>query len=411
MCEHVFVHIGTSRADASILHADLDAFFASVEQRDNPRLQGRPVIVGGGVVLAASYEAKARGVKTAMGGRQARALCPDAEVVEPRFNAYTRASKDVFAVFRATTPLVEGLSIDEAFLDVGGLRRVSGSPPEVAARLRARVLDEVGLRITVGVARTKFLAKVASGVAKPDGLLVVEPDREFDFLHPLPVQRLWGVGPKTTAKLHALGITTVGQVAALDEATLLTALGRASGRHLNALAHNRDPRAVQVGKRRGSIGSQHAMGRGRHTVAEIDAIVIGLVERVTGRMRKAGRQGRTVMLRLRFDDFTRASRSRTLARATSRTPVVLEAVRDLVAVAMPMIRDRGGLTLLGIAVGNLDDDSGQLELPFTDAASPTRAAALDRAMDGIREKFGSASLTRGVLVGRDTGFTMPGLPD
>jgi DNA polymerase-4 len=407
----VFVRIVGNRTDASILHADLDAFFASVEQRDNPRLQGRPVIVGGGVVLAASYEAKAMGVKTAMGGRQARLLCPDAETVEPRFNAYSRASKDVFAVFRATTPLVEGLSIDEAFLDVGGLRRVSGSPVDVAARLRAQVLDEVGLKITVGVARTKFLAKVASGVAKPDGLLLVDPDHELDFLHPLPVQRLWGVGPKTTAKLHALGISTVGQVAALDEATLVTALGQGSGRHLHALALGRDPRTVQVGKRRGSIGSQHAMGRGRHTVAEIDAIVIGLVERVTGRMRQAGREGRTVMLRLRFDDFTRASRSRTLARATASTPVVLEAVRDLVAVAMPVIRDRGGLTLLGIAVGNLDDDTGQLELPFTDPASPARAAALDRAMDGIREKFGSASLTRGVLLGHDTGFTMPGLPD
>ena len=407
----MFVRIVGNRTDASILHADLDAFFASVEQRDNPRLQGRPVIVGGGVVLAASYEAKAMGVKTAMGGRQARLLCPDAETVEPRFNAYSRASKDVFAVFRATTPLVEGLSIDEAFLDVGGLRRVSGSPVDVAARLRAQVLDDVGLKITVGVARTKFLAKVASGVAKPDGLLLVDPDHELDFLHPLPVQRLWGVGPKTTAKLHALGISTVGQVAALDEATLVTALGQGSGRHLHALALGRDPRTVQVGKRRGSIGSQHAMGRGRHTVAEIDAIVIGLVERVTGRMRQAGREGRTVMLRLRFDDFTRASRSRTLARATASTPVVLEAVRDLVAVAMPVIRDRGGLTLLGIAVGNLDDDTGQLELPFTDPASPARAAALDRAMDGIREKFGSASLTRGVLLGHDTGFTMPGLPD
>ncbi len=393
------------------MHADLDAFFASVEQRDDPRLRGRPVIVGGGVVLAASYEAKAMGVRTAMGGRQARALCPDAIVVDPRFNAYTRASRDVFDVFRSTTPLVEGLSIDEAFLDVGGLRRVAGEPAQIAERLRARVLAEVGLQITVGVARTKFLAKVASGVAKPDGLLVVPPGRELDFLHPLPVQRLWGVGPKTTAKLHALGITTVGQVAGLDEATLLTALGLASGRHLYALAHNRDPRTVQVGKRRGSIGSQHAMGRGRHTVAEIDAIVIGLVERVTGRMRKAGREGRTVMLRLRFDDFTRASRSRTLARATSRTPVVLEAVRDLVTVAMPLIRDRGGLTLLGIAVGNLDGDDGQLELPFDERDSPVRAAALDRAMDGIRERFGSSSLTRGVLLGRDTGYSMPTLPD
>ncbi len=403
----MFVRIGQLRSEASILHADLDAFFASVEQRDNPRLRGRPVIVGGGVVLAASYEARAKGVRTAMGGRQARGLCPDAIVVEPRFTAYTRASRDVFEVFRRTTPLVEGLSIDEAFLDVGGLRRVSGPPPEIAVRLRAQVLDEVGLKITVGIARTKFLAKVASAVAKPDGLLVVPPDRELDFLHPLPVQRLWGVGPKTTAKLHALGITTVGQVAALDEATLLTALGRASGRHLHALAHNRDPRRVQVGTRRGSIGSQHAMGRGRHTPAEIDAIVIGLVERVTRRMRAAGREGRTVMLRLRFDDFTRASRSRTLAHPTARTSVVLEAVRDLVSVALPLIRDRGGLTLIGIAVGNLDDDNGQLELPFERRPS----AALDAAMDDIRERFGSGSLTRGVLLGRDTGYSMPSLPD
>jgi len=403
----VFVRIGGIRSEATILHADLDAFFASVEQRDNPRLQGRPVIVGGGVVLAASYEARAKGVRTAMGGRQARGLCPEAVVVEPRFGAYTRASKDVFEVFRSTSPLVEGLSIDEAFLDVGGLRRVAGRPAEIATRLRAEVLDRVGLKITVGVARTKFLAKVASGVAKPDGLLVVPPDRELAFLHPLPVQRLWGVGPKTTAKLHALGITTVGQVAALDQATLLTALGLASGRQLHALAHNRDPRRVQVGKRRGSIGSQHAIGRGRHTVAEIDAIVIGLVERVTGRMRAAGREGRTVMLRLRFDDFTRASRSRTLSRPTSRTTTILEAVRDLVSVAMPLIRDRGGLTLVGIAVGNLDDDSGQLELPFERRPD----AALDAALDGIRERFGSSSLTRGVLLGRDTGYSMPSLPD
>jgi len=403
----VFVRIGGIRSEATILHADLDAFFASVEQRDNPRLQGRPVIVGGGVVLAASYEARAKGVRTAMGGRQARGMCPEAVVVEPRFGAYTRASKDVFEVFRSTSPLVEGLSIDEAFLDVGGLRRVAGRPAEIATRLRAEVLDRVGLKITVGVARTKFLAKVASGVAKPDGLLVVPPDRELAFLHPLPVQRLWGVGPKTTAKLHALGITTVGQVAALDQATLLTALGLASGRQLHALAHNRDPRRVQVGKRRGSIGSQHAIGRGRHTVAEIDAIVIGLVERVTGRMRAAGREGRTVMLRLRFDDFTRASRSRTLSRPTSRTTTILEAVRDLVSVAMPLIRDRGGLTLVGIAVGNLDDDSGQLELPFERRPD----AALDAALDGIRERFGSSSLTRGVLLGRDTGYSMPSLPD
>src|SRR2546427_10127523 len=232
-------------SEATILHADLDAFYASVEQRDAPRLRGRPVIVGAGVVLAASVEAKAYGVRTAMGGAQARRLCPRAIVVEPRISAYAEASKAVYRVFEDTTPLVEGLSIDEAFLDVRGLERLSGTPTEIAVRLRRDVLERVGLPITVGVARTKFLAKVASGVAKPNGLLVVPPDGELAFLHPLPVERLWGVGLVTADKLHDQGITTVGEVAQLDEATLVSMLGRASGRQLHALAHNRDPRPGQ----------------------------------------------------------------------------------------------------------------------------------------------------------------------
>src|SRR5881227_994148 len=240
----MFVRV--SGHEATILHADLDSFYASVEQRDDPGLRGRPVIVGGGVVLAASYEAKAYGVRTPMGSGQWRRLCPDAVVVSPRMSAYSEASKAVFEIFEDTTPLVEGLSIDEAFLDVGGLRRVSGTPREIAVRLRERVSSEVGLPITVGVARTKFLAKVASGVAKPDGLLVVPPDDELGFLHPLPVERLLGVGPKTAAKLHARGITTVGEVARLAQPTLVSMLGLASGRHLHALAHNRNPSPVQV---------------------------------------------------------------------------------------------------------------------------------------------------------------------
>src|SRR5207253_1075151 len=237
-CEHMFVADGT----ATILHADVDAFYASVEQRDDPRLRGRPVIVGGGVVLAASYEAKAFGVRTAMGGGQARRLCPRAVVVPPRMSVYAEASRALFRVFDDAAPLVEGLSIDEAFLDVRGLERISGTPPEIAARLKRDALDRVGLPITVGVARTKFLAKVASGVAKPDGLLVVPPDGELAFLHPLPVERLWGVGSVTASKLHEHGITRVGEVARLAEAALVSMLGRASGRHLHALAHNRDPR-------------------------------------------------------------------------------------------------------------------------------------------------------------------------
>jgi DNA polymerase IV len=391
---------------ASILHADLDAFFASVEQRDDPRLRGRPVIVGSGVVLAASYEARARGVRGAMGGARARGLCPDAVVVQPRMSAYTQASKDVFAVFRDTTPHVEGVSIDEAFLDVGGLARVSGTPTDIAIRLRRDVLERVGLRITVGVAKTKFLAKVASAVAKPDGLLVVPAGTELDFLHPLPVQRLWGVGPVNTAKLHQLGIYTVGQVAGLGEAGLISILGQASGRHLHALAHNRDPRPVKGGRRRRSIGSQHAMGRSRHLPADIDAVAMGLVDRVTRRMRDANRTGRTVMLRLRFDDYSRASRSHTLVRSTAHTATILTTVRGLISAAMPMI-DAKGLTLVGIAVGNLDDDSGQLELPY-DVQS---GGALDAALDGVRERFGSAALTRAALLGRDQGVTMPQLPE
>lgn len=397
----------TARADASILHADLDAFFASVEQRDNPRLRGKPVIVGGGVVLACSYEAKARGVRGAMGGARARALCPEAIVVEPRMSAYTQASKDVFEVFRHTTPLVEGVSIDEAFLDVAGLRRVSGTPTDIAARLRRDVWDKVGLRITVGVAGTKFLAKVASAVAKPDGLLVVPPGTELEFLHPLPVQRLWGVGPVNTAKLQEVGIYTVGQVAGLGEAGLVSILGQGFGRHLHALAHNRDPRSVTVGRRRRSIGSQHALGRSRHRPDDIDAVVVGLVDRVSRRMRDAERTGRTVMLRLRFDDYTRVSRSHTLIRPTASSERILATVRGLVADAMPLIRERG-LTLVGIAVGNLDDhESAQLELPFEESGG----AALDKAMDGIRDRFGSASLTRAVLMNRRQGIEMPVLPD
>jgi DNA polymerase IV len=393
--------------EATILHADLDAFYASVEQRDDARLRGRPVIVGGGVVLAASYEAKAYGIRTAMGGRQARALCPCAVVVEPRMSAYTAASKAVFEIFEDTTPLVEGLSIDEAFLDVGGLRRISGPPADIAVRLRRRVLAQVGLPITVGVARTKFLAKVASGVAKPDGLLVVPPDRELDFLHPLPVERLWGVGPVTADKLRDRGITKVSQVAALAEATLVSMLGRASGRHLHALAHNLDPRPVQVGRRRGSIGSQHALGRAPRSVQDVDTSLVALVDRVTQRMRAAGRVGRTVTLRLRFDDFSRATRAHTLCQATAQSHTILTTVRDLMSTAKPMIA-RQGLTLVGIAVGNLEDDGAiQLALPFDRQSN----VALDAALDGVRDRFGSDAVTRAVLLGKNTGWSMPMLPD
>ena len=399
-----------SGAGATILHADLDAFYASVEQRDDPTLRGRPVIVGGGVVLAASYEAKAYGVRTAMGGRQALALCPNAVVVPPRMSAYSRASSDVFAVFRDITPLVEPISVDEAFLDVGGLRRSAGEPVVIATRLRARVRDEVGLPITVGIARTKFLAKVASGEAKPDGLLVVPPGRELQFLHPLPVRRLWGVGAKTEEKLRAYGIHTVAQAAELSESTLASMVGAAMGRQLYCLSRNIDRRTVVTGVRRRSVGAQRALGRSGSTMSatELDAVVVNLVDRITRRMRNAQRTGRTVTLRLRFADFSRVTRSHTLARATGSTEPILAAARDLIGAAEPLIGARG-LSLVGFAVSNIDHDGAQqLELPF---GPESDLLAVDSAMDEVRRRFGNSALTRGVLVGRDPGLEMPMLPD
>jgi DNA polymerase-4 len=393
--------------EPTILHADLDAFYASVEQRDDPGLRGRPVLVGAGVVLAASYEARAFGVYSPMGLTQARRLCPQAIIVPPRMSAYSEASKAVFDIFEHTTPLVEGLSIDEAFLDVHGMERLSGTPTEIAVRLRSDVRERVGLPITVGVARTKFLAKVASDVAKPDGLLVVPPDGELTFLHPLSVEHLWGVGPVTARKLHGHGITTVGEVATVEEDDLVALLGRAAGRHIHSLAHNRDPRPVHVGRRRHSIGSQNALGRAPRSAAAIDEVAVALVDRVTRRMRAAGRVGRTVVLRLRFDDFTRATRSHTLLTPTAHTQTILAVVRGLLATAWPTI-ERQGLTLVGIAVGSLqNDDAIQLALPFDRRSG----AAVDTVLDQLRDRFGSNAITRAVLLGRDHGWSVPMLPD
>ena len=391
----------------TILHADLDAFYASVEQRDDSRLRSRPVIVGTGVVLTASYEARAYGVRTAMPSGRARRLCPHATFVVPRMSAYADASKAVYRVFDDATPLVEGLSIDEAFLDVRGMQRIAGSPVEIAARLRHDVRERVGLPITVGVARTKFLAKVASGVAKPDGLLVVPPHGELAFLHPLPIERLWGVGAITAEKLRTCGITTVGEVAQAGEVELVTMLGRAAGRHLHALAHNHDVRRVQAGRRRGSIGSQRALGRSRRSPEEIDATIVALVDRITGRLRGGRRVGRTVVLRLRFDDFTRATRSHSLPHATAETQIVLATARGLLAAVRPSIEQRG-LTLIGVSIGNLADDLAvQLVLPFDGRSGE----ALDAALDEVRRRFGASAVTRAVLLGKDPGMSTPMLPD
>jgi DNA polymerase-4 len=395
------------RGEATVLHADLDAFYASVEQRDSPGLRGRPVIVGGGVVLAASYEAKTRGVRTAMGSRQARELCPDAVVVPPRMDAYAAASRDVFAIFRDTTPLVEGLSIDEAFLEVGGLRHIAGTPQQVAARLRERVLAEVGLAISVGVARTKFLAKVASAVSKPDGLLVVEPDQEQAFLHPLPVERLWGVGTVTAAKLHRLGISTVGQLAELEAATAERLLGRTTGAHLHALARLRDPRPVEATRRSSSIGSQRALGSRPRSPDELDLILTQIVDRLGRRLRDGDRVCRTVVLRLRFGDFAKATRSHTVHPASDRTSVLLAVTRELLASAQPEIAERG-ITLVGVSLSQLaHTDSLQPELPI----DWDDGAGLDSVLDAVRDRFGATSVGRATQLDRDPGWSTPVLPE
>jgi len=395
------------RGEATVLHADLDAFYASVEQRDAPALRGRPVIVGGGVVLAASYEAKARGVRTAMGGRQARELCPDAVVVPPRMEAYSQASKDVFAIFRDTTPLVEGLSIDEAFLEVGGLRHIAGTPEQVAVKLRERVRTEVGLAISVGIARTKFLAKVASAVSKPNGLLLVEPEREEAFLLPLPVERLWGVGAVTAEKLHRIGIHTVGELAELEAATAERLLGKAAGAHLPALARLRDPRPVDTTRRRSSIGSQRALGRGARTMDELDLMLTQIVDRLARRLRDGDRVCRTIVLRLRFDDYAKATRSRTVGIPTDRTSVLLDIARTLLVASGPEIEERG-ITLIGISLSQLGRaDSIQPELPI----DWSEGARLDTVLDAVRDKFGAASVARAAQLGRDPGWSAPVLPE
>jgi DNA polymerase-4 len=379
----------------AILHADLDAFFASVEQRDDPRLRGQPVIVGGGVVLAASYEARACGVRSAMGGGRARRLCPDAIVVRPRFQAYVEASREVFAILDEAAPVVERISIDEAFLDVSGLEAISGTPEGIGRQLREVVRREVGLAISIGGATSKHVAKIASAAAKPDGLLVVEPGRELAFLHPLPVERMWGVGPATQRRLNRHGIRTIGDLAAFGEAALVRVLGGAGGRRLHALAHNRDPRAVRRGRRRRSFGSQRALGRGPRTPEELDAVLVGLADRVMRRMRAAGRICRTAVLRVRFADYTRATRSRTLARPTALTRPVLVTLRRLLSATLPAIEQRG-ITLLGVAVTNIEEAVGgvQLELPFDGVDHP----ALDAAVDAVRDRYGSDALQRAALL-------------
>jgi DNA polymerase-4 len=343
-----------------------------------------------------------------MNGAQALRICPEAVVVPPRMEAYTQASREVYEIFAETSPLVEGLSIDEAFLDVRGLEHVSGNPEQIAARLRRDVLEKVGLKISVGVARTKFLAKVASGESKPDGLLIIRPDQEESFLHPLPVERLWGVGRVTAAKLRSMGVTTVGDIARCPESSLVAALGESSGRRLADLANNRDPRQVAPRAPRRSIGAQSAFPRSSRTPAEVDALAAGLVDRTSRRLRNSDQVCAAVSISIRFDDMKRATRSRRLSAATASTGTLLTAVRLLLDAARPLIEQRG-ITLLGVTLEDLSpDDALQLELPLS--SDPEEASALDAAVDELRRRFGSKAITRASLVDSDS-VEAPLLPD
>ena len=399
----------------SILHADLDAFYASVEQRDNPELQGRPVIVGSGVVLAASYEARRCGVRSAMGGGQARMLCPHAVVVDPRMEAYSEAGKAVFAIFDDFTPFIEPISVDEAFLDVGGARKVVGTPDEIADLLRVRVRDEVGLPLSVGGARTKFLAKVASQQAKPNGVIIVDPRRELEFLHPLPVRALWGVGAKTEAKLNNNGIDTVGELAASGRAQLTHLLGPHAGSHLQALANNRDPRAVDTHRRDRTMGAQHALGQRRRTRGELRRELLGLAEKVAGRLRKADRLARTVTVRYRTAEMRHESRSRTLLEATNETETLTAVADELLLLLVDGPHGDGsrlgrvGCSLIGITYSGLCPSTPlQLALRFPEQG---RARGdLDVAIDRIRDRWGTKTVARASLMGHTGGMPVLARP-
>ena len=386
---------------ASILHADLDAFYASVEQLLDPSLRGRPVAVGGGVVLAASYEAKAFGVSAGMAGWRAQRLCPGLVFAGGHFREYQRLGDLFTEVMRDFTPAVERISIDEAFMDVSGSVHLFGPPAAIAESLRARVRDELGLAVSVGVARTKHLAKIASQVAKPDGLVVVEPEREAQFLGPLPVGLIWGVGPATRTRLADRGIHTIGQLAAVERTTLQGVVGKAAGAKLSDLASNLDPRRVQTGRRATSVGAQSAMGRRPATVEAASITVDFLADRVAGRLRKAGRAGRTISVRVRFLELRSVSRAVTLRHAVATTKAISEIALELVGAALAENPQEPEITLVGLSVSKLVDEPPiQLVLPFAPATGRLRAStatedlrrALDDSMDDLRRRFGRASV-------------------
>ena len=398
------------RAEPSILHVDLDAFFAAVEQLDDPRLRGKPVIVGGlgsrGVVSTASYEARRYGVHSAMPMARARRACPDGVFLSPRMYRYAELSEAVMATLLDVTPLVEQLSVDEAFLDVAGARRLFGSPVDIAHAIRRRVRDDLGLTASVGVASTKFLAKLATELAKPDGLLEVPAGEERAFLAPLPVSRLWGVGPATLRKLERMAVRTIGDLAALDEQVLARALGNATGAHLYALARNHDPRPVVPGREAKSVGAEETFGRDLHSPAECMRELVRLADRVCTRLRHAGLQSRTITLKVRFGNFETRTRARTLPEPTAVAAVVLETAGEL----LDEFDTGRGIRLLGISCAQLEEATNEVQpvLDLGDGAATSRErmqrqAAVERAADDVRDRFGTRAVTRATLVDNERG--------
>jgi DNA polymerase-4 len=390
---------------ATILHADLDAFYASVEQLLDPSLRNRPIAVGGGVVLAASYEARSYGVRSGMPGWRARQACGDLVFLSGHFGRYQEFGDKVVSIFHAFTPRVERVSIDEAFLDVAGAVHLFGAPTEIAAAIRRRVRDEIGLPLSIGVARTKHLAKVASQVAKPDGLVAVDPVEEHDFLDPLPIRLIWGVGPTTEQRLHEAGIHTIGQLANIGSPILSSLLGHSTGAKLAALSANVDERGVQTPARSKSMGAQAALGRRRATPELIRETLGYLVDRVAGRLRKANLAGRTVTVRVRFARMRSVTRSVTLSFAISTTLTLTEVAEGLARSAIFENPGERDITLLAVSVSNLHPEySLQLELPL-DSLNLRRTArhrpgfeidacrwGVDRSVDAIRDKFGRAAI-------------------
>jgi DNA polymerase-4 len=392
---------------ATILHADLDAFYASVEQMLDPALRGRPIAVGGGVVLAASYEARAFGVRGGMPGRQAKELCPSLEFVGGRFSEYQRLGDAALGILSDFTPSVERISIDEAFADVSGTEHLFGTASDIAAAIRRRVRSELGLPISIGVARTKHLAKIGSQVAKPDGMVFIDPETELAFLHDLPVDLMWGVGPATKAKLAERGVTTIGQLARTDGGSLEGILGTAASEKLKALAWNHDPREVKLDQRARSVGAQSALGKKPATAKVFVPALRHLADRVASRLRAGGRGGRTITVRVRFADLRSVTHAATLPDPISATSMLAEVAEELVRWVLEKYRAERTITLLAIAVSHLEPQSViQLALPYGlagDERNPgsRRGAArwtADRAVDAIRDRFGRESVGYATVV-------------